>query len=64
MKNLLVITLLSLFPSKSGNSNGNYTETPNLVKYHTLQQEFKSIQTQKKVSLDLLQYQVNKTNLQ
>jgi len=64
MRNLIVMMTLSLFPIKSGSSNGSYTESPNSIKYYNLIQQVDSIHVQKKASLDLLEYRLNKTNLQ
>lgn len=55
--------VLSLFPITTGSSQNINTDTAKKIEYEHKRQELDSIILQKKISLDLLEYQLSKDSL-
>lgn len=59
MKNLAVIIILNLFPITAGNSQNTHIDTVRQREFNQIKKEVDSLQIQKNLSYDLLEYQID-----
>lgn len=60
MKRLPTIILLSLFPITTGSSQSILSDTSGQIEFNQKIKQLDSIRVQKQVSLDLLEYRIEK----